>query len=104
MTQPTFDVLSPWSETDPIPLQGITPRLPELRGKRIGLFINNKVAARPIQDAVEAELRARFGEDITTTRFVRADRGDAASTTDDGPRYAEWLDREVDAVIVAVGD
>ena len=45
MTQQAFDVLSPWAETDPRPLQGISPRLRELRGKRIGLFANYKRAS-----------------------------------------------------------
>jgi hypothetical protein len=104
MTEPSYEVLSPWSETDPLPLQGITPRLSELRGKRIGLFMNNKVAAPPIQDAVEAELRNRYGPEITLTRFRRVDRGDAGSSAEDGPRYTRWLEEDVDAVIVAVGD
>jgi hypothetical protein len=98
----TYDVLSPWSETDPIPLTGLTPRLSDLRGKRIGLFMNNKLAAPPIQDAVESQLRGRYGDTVTVTRFHRKDRGDAGNH--DGPRYTRWLEEEVDAVIVAVGD
>ena len=104
MTEPVYEVLSPWSDTDPLPLRGITPRLEDLRGKRIGLFMNNKVAAPPIQDAVEAELRTRYGSDVVLTRFRRVDRGDAGSNKDDGPRYTRWLEEDVDAVIVAVGD
>jgi len=52
VTQTIYDVLSPWAETDPQPLQGISARLSDLRGKRIGLFANYKPAAVPIQDAV----------------------------------------------------
>jgi hypothetical protein len=104
VTQQTFDVLSPWAETDPQPLQGITPRLSELHGKRIGLFANYKRAAAPIQDAVEAQLRSRFGGEVTISRFVQTDSGDALSSEDHGARYARWLKEEVDAVIVAVGD
>src|SRR5439155_21061396 len=74
----TYDVLSPWAETDPMPLQGITPRVPELRGKRIGLYANYKRAASPIQDAVESELRARFGSEITITRFAQHGSSDIA--------------------------
>jgi hypothetical protein len=99
-----YDVLSPWSETDPLPLQGITPRLPELRGKRIGLYANYKRAAVPIQDAVEAELRARFGSEISITRFAQQGSTDIGSDDDEGPRFVEWLEKEVDTVIVAVGD
>jgi hypothetical protein len=29
---------------------------------------------------------------------------DIGSDADEGPRFAEWLDKEVDTVIVAVGD
>jgi hypothetical protein len=101
---PIYDVLSPWAETDPLPVRGITPRLPELRGKRIGLFANYKRAAVPIQDAVEAELLARFGKDISISRFVQSDSSDAGSGAETGPAYAEWLAKEVDAAIVAVGD
>jgi hypothetical protein len=99
-----YDVLSPWAETDPRPLQGITPRLDDLRGKRIGLFANYKRAAVPIQDAVEAELRSRFGNDIVISRHHQVESSDAASSEDQGASYAEWLEKEVDAVIVAVGD
>jgi len=104
MVQPSFDVLSPWSETDPMPLDGISPRLSGLEGERIGLFMNNKVAAPRIQDAVEAELHTRYGDAVEIARFHRTVRGDAGSATDDGPRYTRWLKEEVDAVIVAVGD
>ena len=101
---PTYDVLSPWAETAPSPLNGITPRLPGLGGKRIGLYANYKRAAAPIQDAVEAELRARYGAEITISRFAQNGTHDIGSSEDEGPRFAEWLDKEVDTVIVAVGD
>jgi len=99
-----YDVLSPWAETDPLPMQGITPRESELRGKRIGLFANYKRAAAPIQDAVEAELRKRFGEEITISRYKGSDSSDMASGPDGGAGFARWIEEEVDAVIVAVGD
>jgi hypothetical protein len=102
--QPTYDVLSPWAETDPLPLQGITPRLTDLRGKRIGLYANYKRASAPIQDAVEAELRQRFGDQISITRFAQQGSNDIGSSADEGPRFVEWLEKEVDTVIVAVGD
>jgi hypothetical protein len=100
----TFDVLSPWAETDPLPLHGITPRVTDLRGKRIGLYSNYKRAALPIQKAVEAELRARYGSEIHIARFEQQGSQDIGSSDDEGPRFAEWLEKEVDTVIVAVGD
>jgi len=99
-----YDVLSPWAETDPLPLQGINPRLDDLRGKRIGLYANYKRAAAPIQDAMEVVLRERYGESITIDRFYQKSANDIASDAEEGPRFAEWVEKEVDAVIVAVGD
>ena len=96
-----YEVLSPWAEVDPVPLEGINPRLPDLRGRRIGLFHNGKVAALPIQDAVEAELRARF-DGITIARFGRTANLEVAETSDRA-RYEEWV-KDVDAVVHAVGD
>lgn len=98
----SYDVMSPWAEVDPVPLEGINPRLPELRGRRIGLFHNGKVAGKPINDAVEAELRSRFGDEISIERFGRTANLEVAETSDRA-RYEEWV-KEVDAVIHAVGD
>jgi hypothetical protein len=97
----SYEVMSPWAEVDPVPLEGINPRLADLNGRRIGLFHNGKVAARPMNDAVEAELRARF-DGITIARFGRTANLEVAETPDRG-RYEEWV-KEVDAVIHAVGD
>ena len=98
-----YDVLSPWAETDPLPLKGITPRLQDVRGKRIGLYANYKRAAQPIQEAVHAELASRFGAEITLERFNQAGSNDVGSSPDEGPRFVSWLEG-LDAVIVAVGD
>jgi hypothetical protein len=96
-----YEVLSPWAEVDPVPLEGISPRLPELSGRRIGLFHNGKVAAAPILDAVETELRARF-DGVSFARFGRSDNLEVAETPDRA-RYEQWV-AEVDAVVLAVGD
>jgi hypothetical protein len=97
----SYEVMSPWAEADPVPLEGINPRLADLHGRRVGLFHNGKVAARPINDAVEAELRARF-DGITIARFGRTANLEVAETPERA-RYEEWV-KEVDAVILAVGD
>ncbi len=97
----TYQVLSPWAEVDPVPLEGINARLPDLQGRRIGLFHNGKVAAAPILDAVESELRGRF-DGLSFARFGRTANLEVAETSD-RQRYQEWA-REVDAVVLAVGD
>ena len=96
-----YEVLSPWAEVDPVPREGINPRLAELRGRRIGLFHNGKVAAAPILDAVEAELRTRV-EDVSFARFGRRENLEVAETPA-RQRYEGWV-REGDAVVLAVGD
>ncbi|MBO0684306.1 MAG: hypothetical protein J2P45_14210 [Candidatus Dormibacteraeota bacterium] len=96
-----YPTLSPWAEVDPVPLEGITPRLSDLRGKRIGLFENGKVAARPILEAVQAELGARF-EGTQFTSFTRRASLEVAETPDKDA-YEQWA-KEVDAVVLAVGD
>ena len=98
-----YEVLSPWAETDPLPLQGITPRLNAVHGKRIGLYANYKRAAVPIQEAVHAQLLERLGEGITLDRFHQAGSNDVGSSPDEGPLFAKWLEG-LDGVIVAVGD
>ena len=97
----TYECLSPWAEVDPIALEGITPRVGDLRGKRIGLVNNDKLASRPILDVVEAELRDRF-EGVTFTRFGRNVSAEIAETPD-RDRYREWV-KDVDTVVLAVGD
>jgi hypothetical protein len=96
-----YDCLSPWAEVDPISPRGISPRLPDLAGRRIGLFHNNKVAAAPILDAVEAELAGRF-DGVSFARFGRGENLSVEETTD-RRRYEDWV-KEVDAVVLAVGD
>jgi len=48
-----FEVLSPWADVDPIPLRGISPRIDNLAGKKIGLFVNPKRAAMPIAQSID---------------------------------------------------
>ena len=52
-----YEVLSPWAEADPIPLQGLSPRVDKLDGKKIGLLCNNKRAAPLILDITEKLLK-----------------------------------------------
>ncbi len=94
-----YEVLSPWAEVDPIPPRGISPRVDTLAGKNIGLFVNMKRAARPIQAYVEKKLKERF-PDCQTSYF---DAPSQRYLADNQEKYAAWA-REMDAVITAVGD
>jgi len=97
-----FEVLSPWAEADPVPLKGLTPRLSDLAGKKIGLLRNGKRAAEPIQTVVEKLLRKKY----PTAEFTwfRA-RSFSVSELEKERRqeFEDWI-KSVDAVIAAVGD
>lgn len=97
-----FEVLSPWAEVDPIPLRGISPRADTLAGKKIGLFANFKRAARPIQAYVEKKIRERF-PNAQTSLFDSRLPNVTETETPNKEKFAAWA-REMDAVILAVGD
>ena len=97
-----YEVLSPWAEADPVPLKGISPRVADLAGKKIGLLCNNKRAAPPILTVVERELKKRFpsseiswyrGQTFSVSEFER----------DNIAKFEEWI-KGVDAVVAAVAD
>ena len=96
-----YDVLSPWADTDPISLRGITKRLSDLEGKTIGLFQNSKRAAHPIMNEVEKKLKGRYPA-VSFSRFLLLPNA-GVDETDDKDRFDEWL-KGVDAVILSYGD
>jgi hypothetical protein len=55
-----YKVLSPWAEADLIPFKGISARLTDLAGKKIGMFCNSKGASRPVNTEVAKKLKERF--------------------------------------------
>ena len=93
--------LNPWGEIDPPKVRKIAPRLAQLDGKTIGLFVNMKRAANPILTLVEAKLRARY-PNVQTVRFEYLENADIQFSVRRGA-YERWLNG-VDAVIAGVGD
>ena len=98
-----YEVLSPWAEADPIPMEGLSaPRLDDLNGKKIGMFCNIKQASGRIQPVLERRLKERYPE----AEFSYY-RGQAFSVSELEPqnidKFNAWID-EVDTVILAVGD
>lgn len=110
-----FEVLSPWAEADPVPLKGLSPRVADLSGKKIGLLYNTKRAGRPIVDVVGKRLKEkfpgvefnyferRFGTDIDRTTAEYQMGGRSADSKEILAKFEEWVEG-VDAVIGAVGD
>jgi hypothetical protein len=100
-----LEVLSPWAEADPIPLEGISPRPAGLAGKKIGLFYNVKRASRPMLSVVEKRLKERFPTSQIHWYFNRLPPGKGVSELQGAEKveFEEWA-RGVDAVVGAVGD
>jgi hypothetical protein len=97
----TYEVLNPWADADPIPLKGISARLTDLAGKKVGFLRNSKRAARPVFTVLEEKLKARFPTlELSTFVFLP---NDDITETGELARFEEWL-KEVDAVIFAYGD
>ncbi len=97
-----YEVLSPWAEVDPIPLKGISPRIDGLAGKKIGLFVNYKRAARPIGLALERRLKSMYPDsDIRT--FNSTEWNVVETETKNRDQFIAWA-KGVDAVILLVGD
>jgi hypothetical protein len=98
-----YQVLNPWAEVDPMPLRGLSaPRLPDLAGKKVGLFVNSKRAAQPIAMALEKRLRAMY-PDMEITFFNSLEKNVLETETKNKDKFAAWV-KSVDAVILEVGD
>jgi DUF2075 family protein len=99
-----YEVLSPWADVDPIPLRGISPRIKDLTGKKIGLLKNFKRAAGPMLMVVERELKKRY----PTAEFIwypkEGSSGLSLDTeTEKKEEYLAWI-KQIDAAVTAVGD
>jgi hypothetical protein len=97
-----FVVLSPWADADPIPLRGISPRLQNLAGKKIGLFVNPKRAAMPIADSIEKRLKTMY-PDIQIIKFHSTQPNVNEIETKNKEKFTDWA-KGLDAAIAVVGD
>jgi hypothetical protein len=98
-----FEVLSPWAEADPVPLKGISPRLAEIPGKKIGLYATTKKAPRPVLTVLEKKLKEAFPSVETSWYISTLPYAVMQVEGPDKEKFKNWL-REVDAVITAIGD
>ena len=97
-----YVVLSPWADVDPIPLRGISPRLPSLAGKKIGLFVNPKRAAMPIAESIQRRLGAMY-PDVQTTIYHSVGANVNEIETKNKEKFTAWA-KGLDAAIAVVGD
>ena len=96
-----YEVLNPWAEIDPIQVKGISPRLSEIAGKRIGFFLNSKIAAEPMSRIIEEKLK-EMDPSLSFTRYVRIPNISMAEIPEK-EEYIEWL-KGLDAIIYTHGD
>lgn len=97
-----FEVLSPWADIDPIPVHGISPRIPTLAGKKIGLFVNPKRAAMPIAESIDKRLKTMF-PDIQTIIYHSVGANVNEIETNNKEKFTAWA-KGLDAAIAVVGD
>jgi hypothetical protein len=97
-----FEVLSPWAEVDPIPLKGISPRIENLSGKKIGLFVNPKRAALPIAESIDSRLKTMY-PDVQTIMYRSYGANVNEIETENREKFTAWV-KGIDAAIAVVGD
>jgi hypothetical protein len=97
-----YDVLSPWAESDLIPPRGLSPRLETLAGKKIGLFVNTKRAAKPMAEAIANRLKKKFPTSETDL-FASPLSTVILKDSKDKDKFIAWV-KSVNAVILLVGD
>lgn len=97
-----YEVLNPWADVDPVPLKGISPRVDTLVGKKIGLFINYKRAARPIGLALEKRVRSMFPTSEIRP-FYSLEWNVIETETKNKEKFTAWA-KGLDAAILLVGD
>ena len=98
----SYEVLSPWAEADPVSWRGITPRLPDLDGKTIGLLRNSKRAAEPSLKIVADRLKKKY-PNIQFSWFANLRPNETSIAQDIKDDFEKWLEG-VDAVIASYGD
>ena len=97
-----YEALSPWGDTDPRPLKGISPRIDSLSGKKIGLFANYKRASIPIALSLKARLEKAYPD--SQFSVYHSDQWNVTEIeTENSATFKKWVEGN-DAVILMVGD
>jgi len=97
-----FEALSPWADAEQVALRGVSPRLEKLEGKKIGLFINAKRAAKLTLESFERQLLER-APGVTTSWYTCTDVNIPEMRTAGKEKFAAWISG-VDAVVLSIAD
>ena len=90
-----LEVLNPRGEAEPIPSLTPSPRYPDLKGKRIGLYSNGKPGMDNFYTVLEEVLKTKYPDIVVTTL-----RGAFEITDKDLQSWAP----QIDTFVYAVGD
>jgi len=95
----TLELMNPMGMIEPPKTLGISPRVPDLAGKRIALMHNNKPGATNMLDALQKLLSKRY----PTAQFVRGYETDPVMPPKDPDLYKKAA-AACDTFIFAMGD
>ena len=91
----TLEVLNPRGEVTPIPILAPSARIPDISGKKIGIYWNNKAGGDHFWDVVEAEMKHQ----APTVKIVRY-----SGPFEPSDEQIAAMTKEVDAFFYGVGD
>ncbi|MGD0660401.1 MAG: hypothetical protein ABSD38_20255 [Syntrophorhabdales bacterium] len=91
----TLEVFNPQGEVAPKPILAPCPRIPDLAGKKVGVYWNNKAGGDHFWDVVEAEMKQK----APSVKIVRFSGPIEASDA-----QIAAMSKEVDALFYGVGD
>jgi hypothetical protein len=95
----TLEVMNPMGAIEPPKTLGISPRVPDLAGKRIALMHNNKPGATNMLDALQKLLSKKY----PTAQFIRGYETDPVMPPKDPDLYKKAA-AACDTFIFAMGD
>lgn len=97
-----YTVLSPWAEVDQSNLYGLSPRLPDLNGKTIGMFGDFMNVATYMLQVVEKHILEKFPEAKFSYYRYTVETTDIAKDTEALKTFQPWLE-SVDCVLAFYG-
>ena len=100
---PSYEVLSPWAEADPVLPRGlVTERPADLASKKIGLFHIWKRASKPVLEVLEKKLKAEF-PNAEFSWYAESQMNTPEIESRNKAQYEDWL-KGIDTVIFTYGD
>jgi hypothetical protein len=97
-----YEALSPWGDAEPKPLKGISERLNNLSGKRIGIFANYKRSAMPIASSLQERIKAAYPD--SEVSIYHSDKWNVIEIeTEKKEAFKKWVESN-DAFVLLVGD